>query len=426
MATSGVRTHRATNDNENTILPAKGKIFRKVLTQRAALGEIGNTVTTKHVAKKENLVAPIDKCVQSFKDLTTLKDKPKENVAKERAVKGNEICKTVTGCAGVKPSDIHLKVLNLRKDWLKTTDLETEKKIQTHDIPAGVENIDEQDADNLFLLSSYVFDIFEYLKSIEKKYAVRPKHLSHLKITGHMRATLIDWLVDVQVEFNLIQETFQMAVSILDRYLQEATDVTGDNLQLVGIGCLFIACKYEETYPPEIEDFVYMSNSAFLRGEILEMECKILKCLEFNLGKPVPIIFLRRYSRTISAEPMQHSFAKYFIELALLDYKFACERPSLIAAAALHIGRRISLSDDVAPNAIWNPTIAYYSGYALSDIEEILPRMALCIKQASLSKLKAVHNKFSSSIFHKVSLSPHVQPNSGLLDKLINGKFTSS
>jgi hypothetical protein len=35
-----------------------------------------------------------------------------------------------------------------------------------------------------------------------------------------MRATLIDWLVEVQRQFTLVLETFHLTVGIIDRYLQ--------------------------------------------------------------------------------------------------------------------------------------------------------------------------------------------------------------
>lgn len=49
---------------------------------------------------------------------------------------------------------------------------------------------------------------------------------------------------------------------------------------------MLIASKYEEIYPPEIKDFVYITDRAYTRDEILEMEAKILRTLEFNVTSP--------------------------------------------------------------------------------------------------------------------------------------------
>lgn len=60
---------------------------------------------------------------------------------------------------------------------------------------------------------------------------------------------------------------------------------------------MFIASKFEEMYSPDIHDFVFMSDKAYTKKDILEMELRILKALDFNLGRPLPLHFLRRYTK---------------------------------------------------------------------------------------------------------------------------------
>jgi hypothetical protein len=33
----------------------------------------------------------------------------------------------------------------------------------------------------------------------------------------------------------------------------------------VGVACMFIACKYEEIYAPEVKDFIYVTDSAYTK-----------------------------------------------------------------------------------------------------------------------------------------------------------------
>lgn len=42
---------------------------------------------------------------------------------------------------------------------------------------------------------------------------------------------------------------------------------------------MLIASKYEEIYPPETKDFVYITDKAYTREEVLEMEGQILTAL---------------------------------------------------------------------------------------------------------------------------------------------------
>ena len=39
---------------------------------------------------------------------------------------------------------------------------------------------------------------------------------------------------------------------------------------------MLIACKYEEIYAPEVRDFEWITDSAYEKKQILEMEHKIL------------------------------------------------------------------------------------------------------------------------------------------------------
>lgn len=134
-------------------------------------------------------------------------------------------------------------------------------------------------------------------------------------------------------------------------------------LQLVGVAAMYVACKYEEVYMPDISDFVFITDSAYTKQQLLAMEVKIVKALEFNFSRPISLTFLRRYSKVVDvstsfrlqnvmivsswaltncqsyfqANPIHHCFSKYFLELALMEYSLVHVKPSLIAAAALYI-----------------------------------------------------------------------------------------
>ena len=68
-------------------------------------------------------------------------------------------------------------------------------------------------------------------------------------------------------------------------------------LQLAGVTAMLLASKYEELYSPEVADFAYITDNAFTKPQILQMEQLILKCLNFDLGRPLPLHFLRRASK---------------------------------------------------------------------------------------------------------------------------------
>jgi hypothetical protein len=81
-------------------------------------------------------------------------------------------------------------------------------------------------------------------------------------------------------------------------------------LQLVGVTAMFVASKYEEMYVPAIDDFVYMTDNTYTRQEIRQMEISILKTLNFMLCKPLPLHFLRRFSKAGQVSPGQKNHFK--------------------------------------------------------------------------------------------------------------------
>lgn len=44
---------------------------------------------------------------------------------------------------------------------------------------------------------------------------------------------------------------------------------------------MLIASKYEDIYPPPIQDFVYITDNAYSQKDIIQMEFDILKELDF-------------------------------------------------------------------------------------------------------------------------------------------------
>ncbi|XP_014031121.1 G2/mitotic-specific cyclin-B2 isoform X1 [Salmo salar] len=268
----------------------------------------------------------------------------------------------------------------------------------------AVEDIDEGDSDMPQLCSEYIKDIYRYLQRLETQQSVRPKYMNGYEINGRMRALLIDWLVQVHSRFQLLQETLYLTVAILDRFLQVQT-IGRKKLQLVGVTAMLLASKYEEMYSPEIGDFVYITDNAFTKAHIREMEQLILQSLNFELGRPLPLHFLRRASKAGNADVEKHTLAKYLMELTLLDYDMVHYHPSEIAAAAL------CLSQLLLDELNWTPTQAHYSTYNENHLKPIMQHIAKNVVSVNegRTKLQAVKNKYASSRLMRISLIPQLK-----------------
>lgn len=90
-------------------------------------------------------------------------------------------------------------------------------------------------------------------------------------INEKMRGILVDWIIEVHLRFKLLPETLFLTVNLIDRFL-EKTEIMRTRLQLVAVSALLIASKYEEIYVPELKDFVFISDNAYTKEEIIDME----------------------------------------------------------------------------------------------------------------------------------------------------------
>lgn len=139
-------------------------------------------------------------------------------------------------------------------------------------VPANVLDVDQDDIDNPQMVAEYVEPILSYMFELEERLHVPADYIKiQQELNKRMRDVLVDWLTEVHHRFELIQETLHLTIHLLDRYLSKEP-VTRDEVQLVGITAMMVAAKYEEMYPPELNDYVYITDNAYSDRRILDME----------------------------------------------------------------------------------------------------------------------------------------------------------
>ena len=266
-------------------------------------------------------------------------------------------------------------------------------------------DIDEADKGNVLAVTEYVNDIYTYYRRIEPNFRVASDYMTNqTDINDKMRAILIDWLVEVHLKFTLMPETLLLTTNLIDRFLEKKA-VTRKNLQLVGVTAMLIASKYEEIWAPEVRDFVYISDKAYTREQILQMEKLILNTLKFQLTLPTPYTFLTRYHKAVKANKETEQLSNFFLELALPEYNMLKYPAPLLAAGAVYAAVRTANSRSSA--SPWTSTFdAHCPGYTEDEVLTVARQMcALHAKQATAS-LVAVNKKYSSDKFGQVAKLP--------------------
>jgi cyclin B len=212
-----------------------------------------------------------------------------------------------------------------------------------------------------------------------------------------MRGILVDWLVEVHLKYKLKHETLYLAVSLIDRFLDKR-QVSRKRLQLVGVTGLLIAAKYEEIYPPEIREFVYITDKAYTREEILSMEITMLNALEFHLTVPSPVAFLERFAKLNKCDQVHLDLARYVMELSLLDLKMLRYCPSHLAASAIFLSNKL-----LRRHPSWPAHLIKHTRYTDGLIKSCAKEICALVEEADRSSLAAIRKKYASEKFHGVS-----------------------
>lgn len=110
--------------------------------------------------------------------------------------------------------------------------------------------------------------------------------------------------------------------------------------QLVGVTAMLLASKYEEIWAPEVRDFVYISDKAYTREQILDMEKQMLNTLGFHLTVPTPYQFMSRFFKAANADKQFQLLASFIVESALPDYSMLKYPASLLAASAVYVAMK--------------------------------------------------------------------------------------
>ncbi|KAJ7325402.1 cyclin-like protein [Mycena albidolilacea] len=162
------------------------------------------------------------------------------------------------------------------EDVLSEAEITAELAPQTDDdedaayLDAGPDSAEWEDLyaadwDDPMMASEYVADIQRYLKEVE-----------------------------VHTRFHLLPETLFLSTHLIDRFLFLRAVAPG-KLQVVGMACLLLASKYEETVSPAIANFTQISDGAY--------------------------------------QTQTRQFGKYLAEIVFVEERLVGTPPSLLAAA---------------------------------------------------------------------------------------------
>lgn len=245
-------------------------------------------------------------------------------------------------------------------------------EIAAHDDELAQMGLDPEDVRDTSMVAEYAKEIFGYMGKCEMETMANPNYMAFQnEIQWHMRATLVDWLLQVHMRYHMLPETLFIAINIIDRFLSVRV-VSLAKLQLVGVIAMFIAAKYEEIVAPSVDEFVAMTEGGHSKDEIFKGERIILSTLDFKISSYCsPYSWVRKISKADDYDIQVRTLAKFLMEVTLLDHRFLRAKPSLIAAISMFLSKKML-------GGQWDEGFIYYSNFCE---EQLIPGANLLLEK---------------------------------------------
>ncbi|XP_071816387.1 cyclin-A2-like [Apostichopus japonicus] len=225
---------------------------------------------------------------------------------------------------------------------------------------------------------TYATDIHAYMKNIESKCCPTLKFLQK-DITDENRRVLLAWMRDVQEFLGMHQETFHLAITIIDLVLLRG-NVKLQEYQLLGLVGFYLAAKFMERYVPEIDTLMYLASYAYNSQLILQKEKEVLQLLDYDLNLPTQSWFLDYYADDDKSASVRR-LAEVLMDLFMLDSpSVAVLTPSLRAASSLAVANELCRR----PPHQWQQILLLRCGYSELDLQGPSRRLTQLVRNIGI------------------------------------------
>ncbi|CAD8067829.1 unnamed protein product [Paramecium sonneborni] len=187
-----------------------------------------------------------------------------------------------------------------------------------------------------------------------QKFEFLKKH----SISSNLRAKMVDWMVEVLTSYKCKDQTFFMAVRLMDTFLHQTTKQhVPQDLHLIGVTCMFIASKFEEIYPVKLQ-IVHekIAHKKLSKDEIREKESQIAQALDFKLVGTTISEIVSMALQLINQHQKMHQLVIYLAKIVLYDYELISQyNYSSLSAACIIVGCNLlsqESSDEIIPQIL--------------------------------------------------------------------------
>ncbi|KAM8872518.1 cyclin-A1-like isoform 1-T4 [Synchiropus picturatus] len=259
--------------------------------------------------------------------------------------------------------------------------------------PSSPELYQDESESHNDLSSEYVEDIYRNMRAAEERFGPKAGYMDHLpEILRDFRTIMVDWMTQVTLDIELDTQTLHLAINYLDQIFSKCRSVNLQDLTLIGMTLLFIAAKHQDTNHPKAYMFVTKDGS-YTKKELIEMEWRLLKTLDFTLSAHTSYSFLQIFMCICPINETTQTLAVFLADLSLMDMDLLVRHgSSKVAASVLFMANyRVNRAD-------WPEDLEHFSGYSLEDIAECVDDLYKLEMAHSAIQLQATRRKFMKSM----------------------------
>ena len=295
---------------------------------------------------------------------------------------------------------------NISTDKIKDLDDSNNKKDNKKEDLSTIFKIDkivkQKKTFNYLYSEEYLEEIYTNLILDEKysKLKIRNNYMKQQNdINEEMRAILVDWIIEVHNRFHFKRKTLFQTILIIDLYLSLRV-IQKSRFQLLGIACLLISVKENEIFNPRLEEFVNITDNAYTKTELLNMEIHVLQTLNFDILFPTSEEFYDILSKFFNFNRVQHHLGEYFIDSSLVEYNMLKYNASIIAIACAYIVMKFY--NIKGYKDLYSCKINGNSSKKI--IKECARDLCYLVKKLSKSSLRSTKDKYSSEEYDEVAI----------------------
>jgi hypothetical protein len=244
-----------------------------------------------------------------------------------------------------------------------------------------------------------VQDILAIMRRQEMSHYRRSDYLAEIRpevdrvVDGSWRQRIIEWMYGVVDHCSLRRDSVAVAAYYVDLCVIKGVINSREEFQLAAMTALQLAIKLYDSTMVTLKSMVKLGRGLFSEEDVIEMEAKMLKALNWQVHPPTPACFLRQFLRLLppTVSPLTRymiaEVTRFISEISVCLYRFVKYSPSAVAYAGMLIA--MERVDEVSL-PIWQRQQIFSAMSNAVKLEHTSPEVVAAVKDLHHSLQKNI------------------------------------